>query len=41
MLGVWDTEPVSLELKEGAKPYAGKPYPIPRVDREKLKKEVE
>ena len=40
-LGEWDTEPVSLELKEGAKPYAGKPYPIPRIHRETLKKEVE
>ena len=40
-LGEWDTEPVSLELKEGTKPYAGKPYPIPRVHREALRKEVE
>eukprot|EP00804_Cyclotella_cryptica_P026180 CCRYP_009767-RA/>CCRYP_009767-RA protein AED:0.33 eAED:0.33 QI:0/0/0/1/0/0/3/0/304 len=26
-LGHWNTEPVSLELKEGAKPYHGRPFP--------------
>ncbi len=29
-LGDWKTEPVSFELKEGAKPYHGRPYPVPK-----------
>jgi hypothetical protein len=29
MLGDWKLPPVSFELKEGAKPYHGRPYPIP------------
>ena len=40
-LGEWETDPVSLELKPGIKPYAGKPYPIPRSQRDTLKKEVQ
>jgi len=40
-LGDWQTEPVSLQLKPGAKPYHGKPFPIPRVHKDTLKKEVE
>jgi hypothetical protein len=28
-LGDWDRPPISIELKEGAKPYHGRPYPIP------------
>ena len=39
-LGDWDTEPVSLKLKEGAKPYHGRPYPTPKVHQPTLKKEV-
>jgi hypothetical protein len=31
MLGDWKLLPVSLELKEGAKPYHGRPYPIPKI----------
>ena len=30
-LGDWDTEPVSLNLKEGAKPYHDRPFPTPKV----------
>ena len=30
-LGDWNTEPVSFELKEGAKPYHDRPFPLPRV----------
>jgi len=30
-LGDWKTEPVSSELKGGAKPYHGRPYPVPKV----------
>ncbi len=28
-LGDWNLPPVSFELKEGMKPYHGRPYPIP------------
>jgi hypothetical protein len=28
-LGDWKLLPVSFELKEGMKPYHGRPYPIP------------
>ena len=37
-LGDWKTEPVSFELKEGAKPYHGRPYPVPKVHKETIKK---
>ncbi len=30
-LGDWRTEPLSFELKEGAKPYHGRPYPVPKI----------
>jgi hypothetical protein len=39
-LGEWDTERVSLELKEGVKPYSCKSYPVPRLHKDTLKKEV-
>ncbi len=39
-LGDWDTEPVSLKLKEGAKTYHGRPYLTPKVHQPTLKKEV-
>ncbi len=29
-LGDWDCEPVSLQLREGAKPCHGRPFPIPK-----------
>ena len=40
-LGEWKTSPVHLELKEGATPYYGKPYPVPRSQELKVKQEVE
>ena len=40
-LGDWKTSPVKFRLKPGAKPFHGRPFPIPRVHRETLKKEVE
>ena len=40
-LGDWDTELVSLKLKEGAKPYCGRPFPTPKAHKESLKKEVQ
>ena len=40
-LGTWKTSPVELELKEGAKPYHARPYQVPRINYEKLKRETE
>eukprot|EP00804_Cyclotella_cryptica_P017652 CCRYP_006766-RA/>CCRYP_006766-RA protein AED:0.67 eAED:0.49 QI:0/0/0/1/0/0/2/0/211 len=39
-LGDWNTEPVSFELKEGAKPYHGRAYPVPHSLKETLMKEL-
>ena len=39
-LGDWDTEPIHLQLKPGATPFRGRPFPIPRIHLETLKKEV-
>ena len=39
-LGAWKTMPVSFELKEGAKPYHGRAFPIPRVHKETIMKEI-
>ena len=39
-LGTWKTKPVELELKEGAKPYHGRPYPVPMSQEKKLKDEI-
>ena len=39
-LGDWDTEPIHLRLKPGATPIHGRPFPIPRIHLETLKKEV-
>jgi hypothetical protein len=40
-LGDWDCNPVSFQLKEGAQPYYGRPFPIPKKHVETLKKEIE
>ena len=40
-LGDFQTEPVSFELKEGAKPWHGRAYPVPHIHLQTLKKEVE
>ena len=32
-LGDWATEPVNLELKPGSKPFVGRYYPVPRINR--------
>ncbi len=40
-LGDWDTEVVSLKLKEGAKPYHGRPFPTPKAHKGTPKKEVQ
>jgi hypothetical protein len=41
MLGDWKLPPVSFELKEGAKPYHGRPYPIPKIHKPTLMKEID
>jgi hypothetical protein len=40
-LGDWNLLPVSFELKEGKKPYHGRPYPIPHKHKAILMKEIE
>ena len=40
-LGDWKLPPVSFELKEGAKPYYGRPYPIPNMHKATLMKEID
>jgi hypothetical protein len=37
----WKLPPVSIELKEGAKPYHGRPYPIPKIHKAPLMKEID
>jgi hypothetical protein len=39
-LGDWNLPPVSFELKEGMKPYHGRPYPIPYKHKAILMKEI-
>jgi hypothetical protein len=41
MLGDWKLLSVSTELKEGAKPYHGRPYPIPKIHKAALMKEID
>ena len=40
-LGTWKGVKCNLELKPGAKPYYGRPYPVPKVYEEEFKKTVE
>ncbi len=40
-LGGWKTKPVSFQLKEGVSPYHGRAFPVPKVHKETIKKEVE
>jgi hypothetical protein len=40
-LGNWKGEDYDIELKEGATPYHAKPFPIPRIHEQTLRKEVE
>ncbi len=39
-LGEWTLPPVSIQLKEGVKPFHGRPYPIPKVHKATLMKEI-
>jgi hypothetical protein len=41
MLGDWKLPPVSFKLKEGAKPYHGRPYPIPKIHKASFMKVLE
>ena len=38
-LGDWATEPVDLELKPDSKPFNGKYYLVPRINKETFRKE--
>ena len=40
-LGDWNRPPVSIEMKDGAKPYHGRPYPIPQIHKVTLMKEID
>jgi hypothetical protein len=40
MLGDWNRPPAWIELKEGAKPYHGRPYHIPQIHKATLMKEI-
>ena len=40
-LGIWNNEPYNIELKQGAKPYHSRPFPIPKVHECILKIELE
>ncbi len=40
-LGDWKLPPNSFELKEGAKPYHGRPNPIPKIHKATLMKEID
>jgi hypothetical protein len=39
-LGDWKGESVNFELKPDAKPYHGRPFPVPHVHKDTIKKEV-
>ncbi len=39
-LGDWNRPPVSVEMKEWAKPYHGRPYPIPQIHKATPMKEI-
>jgi hypothetical protein len=39
-LGSWNRPPISIELKEGAKPFHGRPYPIAQIHKATLMKEI-
>jgi hypothetical protein len=41
MLGDWKLPPVFFELKEDAKPFHGRPYPIPKIHKAILMKEID
>jgi hypothetical protein len=40
-LGDWKTKPASFQLKEGASPYHNQAFPVPKIHKDTLIKEVE
>jgi hypothetical protein len=40
-LGDWKTKPVSFQLKEGASPYHGQAFPVPKIHKDTLIEEVD
>ncbi len=40
-LGDWKTKPVSLQLKEGVSPYHGQAFPVQKIHKDTITKEVE
>jgi hypothetical protein len=40
-LGDWKTKPVSFQLKEGVSPYHGQAFPVPKIYKDAIMKEVE
>jgi hypothetical protein len=40
-LGDWKTKPVSFQLKEGVSPYHGRAFPVPKIHKDTIMKEVE
>jgi hypothetical protein len=40
-LGYWKTKPVSFQLKEGVSPYHGRAFPVPKIHKDTIMKEVE
>jgi hypothetical protein len=40
-LGDWKTKPVSFQLKEGASPDHGGAFPVPKIHKDTLIKEVD
>jgi hypothetical protein len=40
ILGDWNRPPVYIKMKQGAKPYHGRPYPIPQIHKATLMKEI-
>jgi hypothetical protein len=40
-MGKWTLPPVSIQLKEGTKPFHGRPYPIPKIHKATLMKKID
>ncbi len=40
-LGDWKTKPVSFQLKEGVSPYHGQVFPVQKIHKDTIMKEVE
>jgi hypothetical protein len=40
-LGDWRTKPVFFQLREGVSPYHGRAFPVPKINKDTIIKEVE